>query len=280
VGGTYFIQNPNGEQVAVFKPSDEEPGAEYNPKKLTKKPILPPGGGSIRELAAYELDRDHLAGVPETYILSNVRHKSFASSNEKHGSLQRFIENEGDSSSYGSSLWSVEDVHHIGVLDIRLFNMDRNEENMLVQRQDNGRLRLIPIDHTYCLPPVSSLDSCSFVWHYWSQAKQRFSQETLDYIDSIDISHDVTVLRSLGLNEDSIKTMVVMTMLLKEASAAGWTLHDIACLVTRSIPSTPSRFEVLVASSRIAATKNLLPYLDVYANGLQALVQSKISHLR
>jgi len=34
VGGTYFIQENNC-KIAVFKPTDEEPGAANNPKKNT-----------------------------------------------------------------------------------------------------------------------------------------------------------------------------------------------------------------------------------------------------
>jgi len=276
VGGTYFVQGPDGASVAIFKPSDEEPGAENNPKNIVKNPILPPGGGSVRELAAYELDRDHFAGVPETYVLSKVRHEGFASDNEKCGSLQRFIENEGESSSFGSSAWRVDDVHRIGTLDVRLFNMDRNGENLLVQKQSDGSLRLVPIDHTYCLPPITSLDGCYFEWQYWSQAKQPFSPETLEYIMAIDINQDASVLRSLGIAEESIKTMIVTTMLLKEAAVAGWTLHDIACLLSRSIPlSTPSRFEDFLASCQTTSSERELPFLEVYQHSLKDMVQRK-----
>jgi len=40
-GGTYIVQSITGEPLAVFKPSDEEPGAENNPKKLVQNPLLP-----------------------------------------------------------------------------------------------------------------------------------------------------------------------------------------------------------------------------------------------
>lgn len=90
VGGTYFITGLDGSVLGIFKPTgtshnfsmfnfvpDEEPGAPNNPKKVIKNPILPPGGGGIRELAAYLLDRN-FAGVPQTYFLTNVHHKGFS----------------------------------------------------------------------------------------------------------------------------------------------------------------------------------------------------------
>jgi len=50
----------------------------------------------------------------------------------KFGSLQTFVENIGDADSFGSSQFSVDDVHRIGVLDIRLCNLDRHLGNLLV----------------------------------------------------------------------------------------------------------------------------------------------------
>jgi len=209
VGGTYFIKNSSGSYVAVFKPSDEEPGASGNPKDLVQNPLLPPGGGYLREMAAYLLDRDHFSGVPETFLLSKVNHENFSTKTEKTGSLQRFVKNEGVSSDMSSSGFSVDAVHRIGVLDLRIFNMDRNGENLLVQKREDGSVSLIPIDHTYSLPPITLLDSAFFEWHYWQQAKKPFSQETLNYINSINIENDAHTLRSLGLPESSILTMVV-----------------------------------------------------------------------
>lgn len=238
VGGTYFLLDHDGNKFAVFKPIDEEPGAPSNPKKLVTNPLLPPGGGGIREAAAYALDRGW-AGVPETHFLTNVETQL----GTKTGSIQQFLPNDGESSSVGSSSFAVEDVHRIGVLDVRLFNMDRNGENMLLKRE-GSQYRLIPIDHAYILP--EALDGAYFDWMYWSQAKKPFSQETLNYIQSIDEAADAKVLRDLGISELSIRTMLVSTMVLKHCAALGRNLFEIASFVCRDCPSTPSQLELLV----------------------------------
>jgi len=278
VGGTYFLKSGDS-PVGIFKPSDEEPGGLNDPKGLVQTPLLPPGGGAARECAAFVLDRDRFAGVPETYLLSAVSHQKLHTPDEKSGSIQRFVPNKGDSSSYGTSLWSVENVHRIGILDIRIFNMDRNNENILVQERDDG-LHLVPIDHTYSLPPVSALDGAYFEWQYWPQAKKPFSPECKAYVLSIDIGKDVEDLQSLGIPEDCIMTMVVTTMLLKEAISAGWPLYDIACLMARTMPlSTPSCFEEVISSCRDIATKRGEPFLEVYQEALQDLVSAKTQQL-
>lgn len=80
-GGTYFLRDEQGRPFAVFKPIDEEPGAENDGKAVLTRPLLSPGGGGLRELAAYALDQilpEHArAGVPETHLLSKVSHQAF-----------------------------------------------------------------------------------------------------------------------------------------------------------------------------------------------------------
>jgi hypothetical protein len=240
IGGTYFLQDPNGANFAVFKPIDEEPGAPNNPKKLVTDPLLPPGGGAAREVAAFYLDRG-FAGVPQTHLLRDV---ATASHGTKSGSIQQYINNDGESSSIGSSSFLVDDVHRIGTLDIRLFNMDRNGENMLV-KNEGAHHRLVPIDHTYILP--ESLDSAYFEWMYWPHSKQLFSQETLEFIRSIDIEFDALVLRSLGISEASIRTMKISTMLLKHFASQGKSLFEIASYMCRDFSRAPSKLEELVA---------------------------------
>ena len=65
LGGTYFIQDEEGDTVAIFKPCDEEPMAPNNPKGFVGrslgapglKPTVRVGEAAIREVAAYLLDK-------------------------------------------------------------------------------------------------------------------------------------------------------------------------------------------------------------------------------
>jgi hypothetical protein len=251
VGGTYFIQDPDGEKIGIFKPVDEEPGAANNPKKLVDTPLLPAGGGAIREVAAFALDHG-FAGVPPTYLVEDVPTRF----GPKTGSIQQFIPNDGESSSVGYSSFITEDVHRIGILDIRLFNMDRNGENILISRQGDQH-HLIPIDHSYILPP--HLNGAYYEWMYWPQAKRPFSQETLDFLNKIDPLADAELLRGLGIPESNIKTMVVTTVLLQHCASIGKTLFEIASMMCRDLSQAPSRLENLVET----AFPNSMEELDV-----------------
>jgi len=89
-GGTYFLHDARKVKVAVFKPGDEEPYAENNPRGYVKQGIvgdsyedvvsmregIKPGESCLREVAAYLLDHDGFSGVPMT-TLAEARHPAF-----------------------------------------------------------------------------------------------------------------------------------------------------------------------------------------------------------
>jgi len=250
VGGTYFVKEPSGKSVAVFKPQDEEPGASGNPKKIVSSPILPPGGGAAREVAAYLLDRH--AGVPET-MMFEVNHATWTTA--KKGSLQKYVNHTSVAADMGSSLFSVENVHNVGILDIRLLNLDRNGENLLVVEEGNQKYRLVPIDHAYILPP--SIQNPVFEWMFWKQSKVPFSEETRQYISSIDVEADAEVLRGIGIPEQSIRTMKICTLLLKRGSVHNLSLFQIAKLMCGSGPKSDLANVVNEAETRSGGDESL-----------------------
>ncbi|CAI9092551.1 OLC1v1027826C5 [Oldenlandia corymbosa var. corymbosa] len=178
-GGAYLMQDSSGQKyVSVFKPIDEEPMAVNNPRGLPLsangeglKKGTRVGEGALREVAAYILDSPNgehsgFAGVPPT-VLVKCRHKEFNYPNGydpktvKIGSLQMFMENCGSCEDMGPRLFPVDEVHKISVLDIRLANADRHAGNILVHKNvEDGQVRLIPIDHGYCLPENVSMRCC------------------------------------------------------------------------------------------------------------------------
>jgi len=251
---------------------------------MISNPLLPPGGGAKREIAAYILDRG-FAGVPQTVYLNNVTHNIFSQNGKgktKSGSLQRFTKNIGDSGSMGASRFSIEDVHKIGILDIRLFNMDRNSENLLVQKTTDPKTKspiysLIPIDHTYILPPT--LDSAWFEWQHWKQSKEPFSKSHLEYIQSLDINRDAEILRSLDFNPDSIRTMKICTTLLKTGAEHGLTLFEIASMISRKIRTKPSQLELIVKQTEEDLKKYPDETIDddAFLNVLKKLIISAIA---
>jgi hypothetical protein len=188
-GGVYFMQDASGQKnVAVFKPIDEEPMAENNPRGLPlstdgegMKRGTRVGEGALREVAAYILDHQVVdresgrivgfSGVPPTAIVRSLhRGKSF-----KVGSLQMFKDNDGSCEDMGPRAFPVKEVHKIAVLDIRLANADRHAGNILVSKEEGATYKLIPIDHGYCLPEkviISLLNYFQLLLHHSSSVMQ------------------------------------------------------------------------------------------------------------
>jgi len=274
VGGTYFLHDESRRPVAVFKPVDEEPGAANDAKRSLAEPLLPPGGGALREIAAFLLDQRmpqaQRAGVPETHWFAGVSHLAFVGGGaaSKYGSLQRFVANDGLLDSLSPSLVYAGDVHRVAVLDLRLLNLDRNAENLLVQRdalapnsqppsppppqrpelrrvsQTTPSYHLVPVDHAYSLPP--SPHGAFFEWQHWPQAKLPLSAEMREAIAAIDVDAEATMLRALGLEEPAVRTATLAARWLQAGVAEGLTPYQLASFVAAPLPTQPSLMEQLL----------------------------------
>ncbi|KAJ6850969.1 phosphatidylinositol 4-kinase gamma 4-like [Iris pallida] len=275
-GGAYFMQDASGQEyVAVFKPVDEEPMAENNPRGLPPssdgeglKRGTRVGEGALREVAAYILDHPvggrrsimggdggvGFSGVPPT-VMARCLHEGFnhpeGFDNEekdfKIGSLQMFVKNIGNCEDMGPRAFPVEEVHKISVLDIRLANADRHAGNILFcKRGDEGRVVLVPIDHGYCLP--ESFEDCTFEWLYWPQARQPFNPETVEYIKSLDAEQDIALLKFYGweLSLKCCRTLRICTMLLKKGVERGLTPYDIGSILCRETLTKESSIEKII----------------------------------
>ncbi|XP_064973300.1 phosphatidylinositol 4-kinase gamma 4-like [Musa acuminata AAA Group] len=277
-GGAYFMPDALGHNyIAVFKPIDEEPRAENNPRGLPLstdgeglKRGTRVGEGAIREVAAYILDHPvsgsrlsdeaGFAGVPPTVMvrcLNNGFHhpenRGYVVKNSKIGSLQMFVKNNGSCEDMGPRMFPVEEVHKISVLDIRLANADRHAGNILVCKdEEEGRFLLVPIDHGYCLP--ENFEDCTFEWLYWPQARQHFSDATINYIKSLDAEEDIALLKFHGweLSPECSRTLRISTMLLKKGVERGLTPYDIGSIMCRETVNKESKIEEIICEAKDA----------------------------
>jgi hypothetical protein len=121
------------------------------------------------------------------------------------GSLQRYVPHKCPAADMGAGAFSVLDVHRIGALDVRLFNTDRHDENLLVADGSSGsgssRPTLVPIDHGFALP-ATPVDGAMFCWQHWPQAREPFAPATLAAIAALDPAADAALLKALGLPTD------------------------------------------------------------------------------
>ncbi|OAY70137.1 Phosphatidylinositol 4-kinase gamma 4 [Ananas comosus] len=263
-GGAYFMQDVLGHKyIAVFKPIDEEPMAENNPRGLPLsangeglKRGTQVGEGAIREVAAYVLDHPiggkkslsgldfGFSGVPPTAMVKCL-HRAFnhppgfdaneAKKDFKIGSLQMFVKNNGSCEDMGPRVFPVQEVHKIC-------------------RGRRGRKPvLIPIDHGYCLP--ENFEDCTFEWLYWPQSRQPFNSETIDYIKSLNAEEDIELLRFYGwdLSHNCARTLRITTMLLKKGVERGLTPYDIGSILCRETIKKESKIEEILKEANEAA---------------------------
>ncbi|OMO69963.1 hypothetical protein COLO4_28845 [Corchorus olitorius] len=277
LGGAYYFRNIRGENLAIVKPTDEEPFAPNNPKGFVGKALGQPcvkrsvrvGETGFREVAAYLLDYGHFANVPPT-VLVKVTHSVFNVNDGVNGnklqnkkkvskiaSLQQFISHDYDASNYGTSSFPVDAIHRIGILDIRIFNTDRHGGNLLVRKFGGvggfGQVELIPIDHGLCLP--ESLEDPYFEWIHWPQASIPFSADELEYIKNLDPVRDCDMLHAElpMIREACLRVLVLCTIFLQEAAAFGLCLAEIGEMMSREFhcqEEEPSELEVVCLEAK------------------------------
>ncbi|KAI0565014.1 Phosphatidylinositol 3- and 4-kinase [Gracilaria domingensis] len=193
-----------------------------------------PGEGAYKEVAAYLLDHDRFARVPQTALAmwsdvpeKNVpdehypRHSFFSdggdsfSSEEqfmaddncgateqdgsnfrtKMGAFQVYVENVGDADDYGPGVFDRDQVHRIAVLDIRTLNHDRHGGNVLVTRSASPERR-------YDLVPIDHgyilpdvVQSVPWpIWMDWPMVREPLSDRVKKYIADLDAEREAYVL--------------------------------------------------------------------------------------
>ncbi|GIX61011.1 phosphatidylinositol 3-and 4-kinase, putative [Babesia caballi] len=313
-GGTYLLYNKHRKCCAVFKPVDEEAFAPCNPRgyegKLNQQGFrsgVLSGEGASREVAAYLLDSAYggVCGVPDTTMVE-ASHPAFKNSCDerfvkdvdsgpkwKTGSLQEFVDCKESSGNYNPSLFPVGDVHRIGIFDLRVCNLDRNDGNIMVmdlrQRSHDGqtlpagnaRYKLIPIDHGLILPDVIDVADMDLVWFEWPQTEVPFGSNELKLIFAFDPDKDAERLRKrLLIRAECLRTMRVSVRLLQIGAIMHLNLKQIARIVCRSDMDVPSDLETIIKkaveqayrateSTSVICTRRLGPALDLFTNSVR-----------
>jgi len=166
----------------------------------------------------------------------------------RRGSLQKFIPGAVTADEVGSSLFSLQDVQSIALLDILMVNCDRNGGNILVKPGSN---QLVPIDHSFSLPDYQNLlDLQWFEWMNYRQSKQPLSDSLQEFVKNIDISLWIEKAKALHIRSDCIMTMKLAHAFLVKALSFGKTLFEIGQLMCSPNPKNPSKFVQLVSRAQ------------------------------
>jgi len=311
-GGTYILRDARKAPVAVFKPADEEPYAENNPRgylrhdapddrdfeeSLSMRGGIKPGEACLREVAAFLLDHKSFSGVPLT-TLAESRHPAYnysgstigshhleygSSSRKGHlakkvGSFQEFVPTECSMDDLSPSKISIDEVQKIAILDIRIMNADRNSANLLCRRNPEypDTFELIPIDHGYCLRSVADVCWFDWCWLDWPQLKEPLTAKSLKYIRGLDIEADVRMLRErLHISSEALDYFRASSKLLQAGAQAGLTLYEIAVLCCRNdnTGEVSSRLECLMSTAKDVASSAVHNGRWHHADASQALAQ-------
>lgn len=148
----------------------------------------------------------------------------------------------------------MEAAHRISIMDMRLLNRDRNDENLLVKKTSSKGMELIPIDHGCSLPDTFEVNWHDWAWLSWPQTKQPLSDQEKAYIARLDAEHDVSLLKKeLSIRWQCLLVLRIATFFLQKGAAADLSLFDIASMMSRDENEKPSTLEVIFAQAKTLA---------------------------
>lgn len=274
-GATYMLKDTTASHcLAVFKPKDEEAFAPQNPRGYVGKEDTPGLRSGVlstqqaaREVAAYLLDHDKFANVPET-TLCHAKHPKFSKVKGKNGgdktvwkigAFQAFVEAKDTTGNFAPQVFATEHVHRIAILDIRIVNLDRNDGNLLVRCRTRGQYELVPIDHGLSLPDRLEVYTDDIAWMGWPQVQKPFGEKELAYIKALNAQLDARQLaKYLGVRRECLRLMEVTTTLLQQGAAHGLNLAEIGSIMYREdrgidAPLLKSKLEQIIANCLDAA---------------------------
>lgn len=95
-------------------------------------------------------------------------------------------------------------------------------------------------------------EDCTFDWLYWPQARQPYSLDTIEYINSLDAEQDIALLKFYGwdIPIESARTLRISTMLLKKGVERGLTPFAIGSLMCRENINKESVIEEIVREAQ------------------------------
>lgn len=230
-GGVWIFYDSQNKPLAVFKPCEDEAGLKSGDPP--RRGICP-GEGALHEFAVNFLSRRD-SGSPVTALVS-ILHPFFGEQ-PTIGTLQEYIPHTCSSWDMGSSFFATDDIHSVGILDLRFLNTDRHGGNILV----TSSKALVPIDHTYCLP--ETLDETWFEWLQWKQTRKPFSAITKQRILDLPVEQDMIFLKSCGFSSRTIYNFALSNMILKEGVRRDFTLFDLGKICSRIIIDSPAPIE-------------------------------------
>lgn len=286
--GSYFVRDENLENIAVFKPSDEEPFAEMNPKwpKFFQRILcfccfgracLIPNNGYLSETGASIVDdllQLHI--VPKTRVVKMASPSFYYSRccgryeiKPKEGSFQLFVKGYESAQAvfsrwdYDPSLLSEAEEERFKylfqkmiALDYIIRNTDRHMDNLLIRHVPGKVIELAAIDNGLAFPVkhpecVSRFRTFPFRWTQYRWAQQPWDPVLREHLLS-NISpgflHDLCHELKILFRYNHINSRYLVFSQMRVVRGQVWNLYD--CLAKNEAPAGLINKEPILVTRR------------------------------
>jgi hypothetical protein len=211
LSGSYIVLTKQT-ALAILKPLEGNPLFHGTANPVIFDGILPETMG-LREVLAYQLFSQI---VPPTALVRVFSENFFEGEKTKTASMQKFI-SDGSCASQLSKEVLQKNTHFLSetmVMDLCLYNLDRNPGNFLFRTNGEEIFDGVPIDHG-CILPNNCSSGVRFFWLSLIDRESHFGTKELETIRKLEIDSSIQKIKRVGLSDGAVNTFLVNTLLVK-----------------------------------------------------------------
>ena len=178
-------------------------------------------------------------------------------SHSRVGSIQKMIWNNGCISNISISLIPTFEIQKIALLDLRILNADRNEGNILFQRNSKGSISLIPIDHGLSLGKKLKIKASEIVWTNFPQIKKPLDPKLVKFVKNLKPKDTLNRLsKHLDIDKENLLMIRFAETFLKMCVKKGLSLFEISQIYYRfGEEDKHSHFEKILNNVQFISSK-------------------------
>ena len=164
------------------------------------------------------------------------------------GSIQRVIQNSRPISSISITKISAYEVQKIALLDLRMLNTERNEENILYKK-DKKSIKLIPVDNGKSLGRRLNIMKSGLIWTSYPQIHLPLDPRLVEYVKNLKPSVTCQRLsKKLGIEDEILDLVKMSEKFLKMCVERKMTIFEISELFYRKKEEEKSALEKIIES--------------------------------
>ena len=189
---------------------------------------------------SYSIPEQIIGGCQMTNLLQENLNNEFnrlnlklTNNNARVGSIQKIISNARNISEISIRKISAYEIQKIALFDLRILNADRNEGNLLFKKE-NGKIKLIPIDHGMSMGNKLQIRKSELIWTSYPQIHLPLDPRLVKYVNELKPKDTIQRLyKKLDLPSETLDLIRISEIFIKMCVSRKMNIYEMSQLFYR-----------------------------------------------